>query len=268
MPKAPPPIPLPAARPLDETLAQELLRSVAAGMAPALKLTADDLRRQAAQRRPALAIEYDRVLTAGAFGTAGYDTPVPEGGRTLSQPESMQYGFDLTILALFTLLSEARCSRAALAETYRRMGSEMVRVVASKAGQSGCPARSDSIKEVVRGARDLLDALKAGGYIGSYSVDDSDVDEALWRQRSSLSTTRLTVTLSESATLRAALLLNGRGVTPELARPLLSSYLSSCGASVTEESDFFLDSYRENPLEYRASEMLLSFTIVPSEATA
>ena len=102
----------------------------------------------------------------------------------------------------------------------------------------------------------------------SYSIDDSDVDEALWQQRSSLSTTRLTVTLSESATLRAALLLNGRGVTPELTRPLLSSYLSSCGASVTEESEFFLDSYRENPLEYRASEMLLSFTIVPSGSSS
>ena len=32
----------------------------------------------------------------------------------------------------------------------------------------------------------------------------------------------------------ASLLLNGRGVSPELARPLLVSYLDSCGARVSE----------------------------------
>ena len=64
-------------------------------------------------------------------------------------------------------------------------------------------------------------------------------------------------------TLRAALLLNGRGVSPEIARPLLTAFAASCGARVVEQAEYFLDDYRESPLEYRASQTLLSYTLAP-----
>ena len=109
----------------------------------------------------------------------------------------------------------------------------------------------------------LLGDLRAGGFISGFSVDDADADEALWALRSDLSATKVAVTLFDSATLRASLLLNGRGVSPELARPLLVSYLDSCGARVSEATEFFLDDYRESPLDYRPSQTLISFVVAP-----
>ena len=118
------------------------------------------------------------------------------------------------------------------------------------------------------GMRALLDQLRAAGYVASWSLDDSDADEALWGQRSALSTTRLSVTLNDTASLRAALLLNGRaGSSPELAKPLLCAYLRARGVEVTEASDYFLDSvYRSSPLEYRPNQQILSLTLSPGTA--
>ena len=76
---------------------------------------------------------------------------------------------------------------------------------------------------------------------------DSDGDEALWAQKSDLSPTRLTLTLTDTASLRAALLLNGRsGASPELAKPLLLAYLRARGVAIEEVGEFFLDgTYRQ-----------------------
>jgi len=266
---APPPPPL-AARQLDAALAKRLLDAAAAGIAPSVSApSAAKLRQAAGARRQALAIEYDRALFAGAFSAAGgYDTSLG-GASALSQPEALQYGFDLSALALFTLLSEARLPRKELAACYARVGEELLVAVAAAtpAPPQQAAGSASSLSDILRGVRALLDALQRGGYLAAYAIDDGDADEGLWQQRSSLSSTRLTVTLTDSAALRAALLLNGRGVSPELARPLLSAFFASRGAEVTEQSDFFLDGeYRENPKEYRPTQQLLSFTIAPSGA--
>lgn len=257
--------PPPVARKLDERIAEQLLSATVTGMAPSLALSPKDLRTAAVQRRSGLAIEYDRVNAVGAFGGGtGYDVASFGERTSASLPNTQQFGFDLSALALFSLLGDARKPRSEVADAYRRIGDELLGVFPAAAT---CADR-DSIVALVSGMRVLLGQLKTAGYIEGFSLDDSDVDEALWQQRSSLSPTRLSVTLNDSATLRAALLLNGRGVTPELARPLLTAYLARCGAKVTEESEFFLDDYRESPLEYRASQTLLSFTVAPARANS
>lgn len=250
----------PVSRQLDERLAAAMLSAVAAGMAPSVKMSPAELRTAAAALRPQLAIEYDRVNAVGAFGGgAGYDAAV--GARTAaSYSESQQqFGFDLSVLALFTVLADAKLGRRESADVSRRIGEELLGVFPPAAR---CTDR-DSLGTLIASWRALLDELKAAGYIDGYSVDDSDADEALWKQKSSLSPTRLTVTLNDSATLRAALLLNGRGVSPEIARPLLTAFAASCGARVVEQAEYFLDDYRESPLEYRASQTLLSYTLAP-----
>ena len=210
-----------------------------------------------------MAIEYDRVLTVGAFGGSGYDAA--NGARSASaMPDSLQFGFDLSALSLFKVLSDSQLPRRDLTEAYRRIGDELLRCFPSAAR---CSTRDSSIRELIRGLQALLSELQAGGYLASFSIDDTDADETLWQMRSSLSVTRLTVTLTDSATLRAALLLNGSGVSPELVRPLISGYLSACGAQVSESTEFFLDSYRESPFDYRPSQTLLSFTIAPDPST-
>lgn len=167
--------------------------------------------------------------------------------------------FDLSALALFSVLGDAKLGRREAADVSRRIGEELIAVFPAAAR---CTDR-DSITSLIASWRALLDELKAAGYIAGYSVDESDADEALWKQKSSLSPTRLAITLNDSATLRAALLLNGRGVSPEIAQPLLAAVAASCGARVLEQTEYFLDDYRESPLEYRASQTLLSFTLAP-----
>lgn len=248
------------ARALDAQRADLILRAIATGVAPALAMSADQLSEAAAKRRSALAIEYDRVLAVGAFGGTGYDAI--DGRTAASQSNSLQFGFDLSAFAYFSLLADARLPARELSATSRRLGDELLRLFPAAAR---CTTERSSITALIRGMRALLAELQAGGFIASFSIDDSDADEALWQQRSALSPTKLTVTLTDSATLRAALLLNGRGVSPELTRPLLVSYLTACGARVSEESEYFLDDYRESPLEYRPSQSLLSLVVAPMD---
>ena len=89
---------------------------------------------------------------------------------------------------------------------------------------------------------------------------------ALPHANSDLSDTRLTIVLSETASLHAAIVLNGRaGASPELARPLLSALLRRRGAAIVEKDEYFLDdTYRSNPNEYRANQQVLTLTIKPS----
>jgi len=245
-----------AARQLDARLSERFLSAVATGIAPSLATSAERLRERAAVRRQQLGIEYDRVLTVGAFGT-GYD--FTNGSIAARLPENLQYGFDLSVLAYFSLLADEKPARSEVAAASRRIGDELL------AGfpQCRCAGNSASIGALLGGLRALLSELRTGGFISGFRVDDSDADEALWALRSDLSATKLTITLTDSATLRASLLLSGRGVSPELARPLLVSYLNSCGARVSDASEFFLDDYRESPLDYRPSQTLISFVVAP-----
>ena len=128
-------------------------------------------------------------------------------------------------------------------------------------------ANPPPVAELVGGLRALLGHLRAAGYVSQYAIDDSDVDEVLWSARSSLSPTRLSVTLTDSASLRAALLLNGRpGASPELAKPLLLAYLRGRAVDVTDVNEFFLDSvYRPSPLDYRPNQQILTMTIAPGK---
>ena len=73
-----------------------------------------------------MAIEYDRVLTVGAFGGSGYDAA--NGARSASaMPDSLQFGFDLSALSLFKVLSDSQLPRRDLTEAYRRIGDELLR---------------------------------------------------------------------------------------------------------------------------------------------
>ena len=63
----------PVSRKLDAQFANRTLVGVENAIATALLMQPLELRRAAASRRRALSIEYDRVLTVGAFGDGGYD---------------------------------------------------------------------------------------------------------------------------------------------------------------------------------------------------
>ena len=257
----PPPteaIPIAAARELDSAFVSHSLEAVEDSISVALSISVAELRAKADKKRQGLALEYGRVLSSGAFGTKGYDV----GGFTaLRASPTSQFGFDLSLLALFTLLADARLSRAEVQTCSQRLGDQLLKHMPSMA-----PVTSGKLSEVISGIRRLLGSLKASGYTSAFSIDDSDVDDNLWAQRSSLSETRLTITLSDSASLRAALVLNGRaGASPELARPLLMSYLRQAGVEVAETTDYFLDdTYRSNPSDYRPNQQVLTLLVRPA----
>ena len=120
------------------------------------------------------------------------------------------------------------------------------------------------LSELCDGLRRLLAALQSVGYLASFKLDDTDVDDALWRRADDLSPTRLVVTLGEPASLGAALQLNGGRVAPGLAAPVLAAYLRSCGARLKTQEEYFIDdTYRPNPLEYRPNAVVLELTVAP-----
>ena len=118
------------------------------------------------------------------------------------------------------------------------------------------------LSELCGGLRQLLAALQSAGYLASYKLDDTDVDDALWRRADDLGPTRLVVTLGEPASLGAALQLNGGRVAPGLAAPVLAAYLRSCGARLRRGSTID-DGHRPNPLEYRPNAVVLELTVAP-----
>ena len=267
-PPPPPSAPAPTKEPrrLDARFATRALEAVEASMSTALSTSPEALRDAAIIKQKPLSLEYDRVLSSGAFGSGGYDGVV---ARSLSAPSfATQYDFDLTLLTLFSLLADARLGRAEAAEFTRQLGHRLLALVpapSSAVDRSTPSAAPPRIGELVGGMRACLDTMQSAGYMASYAIDDSDADEALWAQRSALSATRLSVTLDDSASLRASLLLNGRsGASPDLARPLLMAYLTAAGADVSEASEYFLDgTYRPNPQDYRPEQQVIQMTIAP-----
>lgn len=259
--------PIEAPRTLDVAFASRSLAAVESTLAPALSMTPSALRDAASARRKAVAIEYNRVLSSGAFGIGGYDAL--EGGSSGADAVTQQYAFDLTLLTLFSLLADARLPRETNADVARRLGDSLIEVVGPPSAASPASAAAASspkkLSELIDGMRTLLRSLRTAGYVRAFTLDDSDADDALWAQRSELSDTRLTVTLTESASLRAGVVLNGRsGCSPELARPLLIAYLRQRGVLV-ESSEYFLDdTYRSNPQEYRANQQVIELTLKPA----
>ena len=267
VPPSPPASPqvLAQARKMDMAFVTGAIDAVESTLAPSLSTTPAALRDAAAARRKALSQEYDRVLSSGAFGDGrGYDAAAALYTAT-SDPES-QFAFDLSLLCLFTQLADARLPRTDASECSRRLGTKLLTVLPPPSGVTTSP----SVGELVKGMRALLGQLQSAGYLASWAIDDSDADESLWAARSSLSLTRLTVSLNDSASLRAALLLNGRdGASPELAKPLLIAYLRSRGVEVSEVSEYFLDSvYRPSPLDYKPNQQILTLSISPAAPAA
>lgn len=279
------PQPLPPPRKLDEVVVAGIIDACERALSASLKMTPAELREAAATKRRGLSVEFDRVLTSGAFGSA-YDA---SSGFT-SASVTQQYGFDLTLLSLFSVLADARLPRDAASACAASLGAKLLeavcayspsarrataattmRVNAADGGGGGATPASATTPpratQIVAGMRALLDALRDAGYIAGYTLDDSDVDDGLWAQRNSLSATRLSVSLRDSASLRAAVVLNGRSVSPEVARPLLAAYVTAAGALTADASEYFLDDeYRQNPLEYRPSSQVISLTIAPAGA--
>lgn len=263
-PPSPPasPVTINQARNLNSAFVSSSLDAVESALASSLATTPAVLRSAADARRKARGLEYDRVLSSGAFGDGrGYDAAAALS--TGASDASSQYGYDLTLFCLFTQLADARLPRAASAECSRRLGDRLL--AALPPPPSSGKATPPAIGELVAGLRALLGQLQTAGYVASWTIDDSDVDAALWNGRSALSLTRLTIALNDSASLRAALLLNGRsGASPELAKPLLLAYLRSQAVEVSEVSEYFLDSvYRASPLDYQANQQILTLSVSP-----
>jgi hypothetical protein len=258
--------PVAKARRLDPAFVDRSLYAVETTLAASLSMTPGELRTLAASRRRGLLLEYNKVLSSGAFGTDGYG--YADVGENPGGSDSNQYSFDIALLSYFTCLANARLSPQESEDARLRLGAALLLALpvpslpsAAARAQLGDVPRCS---ELVRGMRGILASLRDAGYIASFSIEDSDVDDALWQQSSALSATRLTISLRESASLRSAIVLNGRATSPELARPLLTAWLAKQGVTVVQASELFVDStYRPNPLEYRPDEQVLELTIEP-----
>ena len=265
---------LPKDRALTRSAACTLLTVTRTALASTLDLSASEVAVRASARRSSLAIEYERAVLAGAFGPA-YDVSMAGGTRlVLGQASGATactdggggggggdvglYEFELSLYALFTLLSEARLPPARQRAFNALLGDSLLaaQLSSSPAAQ---PATGSAVplKRVEAGLEALLQTLQRAGYLAGFKIDNSDADEALWAQRSELSTTRYTITLANPASLRAATQLNaasGGRVTPGLAVPLLLAYLRASGVTVLQQSEYFLDDeYKPNPIACAAN---------------
>ena len=248
-------------RQLDGELAALVVRESTAAVASALGTDSDDIIRLADVQRPRLSMEFDRALSSGAFGSGGYDTAGYVGARKAQAVPTDQFSLDLSLLALFSVLSDRRLSKAELAAFYARLGDALLKGL--PAGTLLRAPAPSTFAGVTNGLRTLLASLKGAGYIREFAIDDSDADEGLWSQQNELSVTRLVITLTDSAALQASLLLNGR-ISPEVTGPLIQAYLRSCGLVVGASTEYFLDdTWRPNPLDYRPSQWVLDLSVRP-----
>lgn len=178
------------------------------------------------------------------------------------------YEFELSLYALFTLLSEARLPPGRRRAFYALLGDRLLAAqLSSSPAAQPATGSAASLKRVEAGLEALLEALQRAGYLAGFKIDNSDADEALWAQRSELSTTRYTITLANPASLRAATQLNaasGGRVTAGLAVPLLLAFLRASGVTVLQQSEYFLDDeYKPNPIAYNPSSLVVELEIAP-----
>lgn len=175
-PELPSVVPVPA-RLLDHDLSAALLKETAAAVAYSLDLTTDELNKRASASRTRLALEFDRVLSAGAFSD-GFDAAFTTAANE-PQAQNQQYAFDLTVCTIFSLVADARLSRAARRALDERLGIALLRALA---GGTALSKMLPTFGAVSLGVKELLARLERGGYVRSFIVDDSDADEALWAE--------------------------------------------------------------------------------------
>ncbi len=263
----------PKERKLDGPAVCTLLDATRGALAEALDCSANEVAARAAARRPALAIEYERSVLAGAFGptydaTSGVRLALGSGATGCEGGSVGSFDFELSLYSLFTLLSEARLPPARLKAWYNLLGDRLLAAAAQLSPPAPVvpqPAAGSaaSLKQVEAGVASLLSALKRAGYLAGFGIDNSDADEALWAQRSELSTTRYTLTLANPASLRAATQLNGR-VAPGLAVPMVLAFLRASGVTVLQQSEYFLDDeYKPNPIAYSPSSLVVELQLSP-----
>jgi len=268
---------LPKDRELEATAACALLEATRGALGTAFDCSAAEVAARAAARRPTLAIEYERAVLAGAFGPSyDYDASTASGVRLALGTGAVacngagvigMYDFELSVYALFTLLGEARLPPDRLAAWYALLGERLLAVQLSPSAPPPRPATAASLQQVEAGLRALLMALTQAGYLTGFAIDNSDADEKLWAQKSELSVTRYTLTLSNPASLRAATQLNaatGGRVTAGLAVPMLLAFLRASGVSVLQSSEYFLDDdYKPNPIAYNPSSLIVELELSP-----
>tara|TARA_B110001452_G_scaffold90352_1_gene74319 strand:- start:92 stop:1111 length:1020 start_codon:yes stop_codon:yes gene_type:complete len=284
-PTAPPvkAVPLPTPRRLSGPVVCPLVSALVGAVGEALGVSADEVRSRAAKRAPALAIEYERAWVSGAFGQ--YDTSqrglqLNAGGvcETAGADEGGglgQFDFELSVYCYFTLLGEARLPPAKLAAWYTLLGDRLLAAARAQPLSPPLPATPPdmgapppTLRQLEAGLRSLLELLKRAGYLQGFTLDGTDADETLWAKANDLSLTRYALTLSDPATLHAALQLNaatGGRVAPGLAVPLLLAYLRAAGVSLVQTPiQYFIDDeYKPNPLEYRPSSLVVEFELSP-----
>ena len=268
-------------RALSGVAAYTLLSATRAALASTLDISVSEVAARASARRSSLAIEYERSVLAGAFGPA-YDMSMAGGARlALGQASGATactdggggggsggdvglYEFELSLYALFTLLSEARLPPGRQRAFYALLGDGLLAAqLSSSPAAQPATGSAVSLKRVESGLEALLQALQRAGYLAGFKIDNSDADEALWAQRSELSTTRYTLTLANPASLRAATQLNGR-VAPGLAVPMVLAFLRASGVTVLQQSEYFLDDeYKPNPIAYSPSSLVVELQLSP-----
>jgi len=248
-------------RTLDAEAADQLLSAVTAQVAATTGRSVEDVSVVAGTQARRNAIELDRALSSGLYSAGGYASLEASGAATADLRN--EFAFDLRLLSLFSIVagSQRGVNRAAFADQLGdRLLAAMPTALASPVAQE-----STGVVGAAAGCRRLLEHLKSVGYLGGFTWDADDADDALWAERSDLSPTLLRATLDEPASLRSALLLSQRsgGLSSELAAPLLAAYLRrACGATVSS-SEYFVDEYRDNPMDYRPSQRILEMTLVP-----
>ena len=218
-PPPPPAVEIAKPRELDADFATRVVSAVESSLAPSLDTTPSDLSERAGrQATSALA----RVQSRAHLGRLWR--------RPWLRHRDWRERWRPYLLAVRIRFGAARPVHAARRRAASKGARERVLSIARRHASRGRNAIAIScrccwdatgtptLKSLITGMRQLLTALQTNGYLQTYNLDDSDGDEALWAQKSDLSPTRLTLTLTDTASLRAALLLNGRsGASPELA---------------------------------------------------
>lgn len=248
-------------RTLDASTANVLLTAVTAQVAATVGESPESITATAVAQGPRLAIELDRALSSGLFSDGGYSMT----NSLASTPLTNEFAFDLRLFALYSLIANGKIRREADRVTFiNDLGDRLLSSMPSVIVPS--TLNTSSIQSAAAGCRRLLEHLREVGYITAFQFDSEDADDALWAERSDLSTTLLRATLEEPAALRSALLLSQRagGVSSDLAAPMLASYLRrACDADVLV-SQYFVDEYRDNPRDYRPSQLIIEMTLIPS----
>ena len=256
---APPPPP----RPLDEPLAAALLERAAAAVAESLGVEIDAVTQRAAALRPSLAVDYERTLSGGAFGGAsGYEASSTTTRATRIRD---QFDFDLALLAIFSQLSSARPTAERAAAARAALGDRLLAQLAPRcvpplpaACRAGAP-----LSELCGGLRRLLAALQSAGYLASYKLDDTDVDDAAPRRRPEPDAIGRDARRARLARRRPAAQRRPRGARPRGAGARRLPALVRRAPQDAEEY-FIDDTYRPNPLEYRPNAVVLELTVARS----